>query len=235
MKFEDCKVGMKVIVTKEYDQNKNIVGEMGVVQMVYPKVKLATIQFIRNVKGCWADSCRRSCWNIDFDCIEPADEVKLTNKQIDRYISSPHVQSMMAKLKSKYHIPNEISNFILSPNGSVLVYYEDSKGNFYSGTAKCHPDDKFDINVGLELAFQRLTEKLGHKPNWEPKPNGTFYYLANDKEYITGIWYVPGNLAVEIAIAIGNCFETQEEAREHKDEIMERYDKLIAYAKTLNK
>lgn len=234
MKYEDCKLGMKVKVTKEYDCNKNIIGEIGVVKMIYPK-KFATIQFIRNVQGCWEDPCGRNCWDIAFDCIEPADEVKLTNKQLERYAKSPHVRDKMAELGQKYNIPDGNLALSLDLKGYVRVSWRNNKGTFFCGYGKCHPDDKFDINVGLELAIQRLAESLGCKPKYKPKTNDVFYYLATDEEYITGTWYVPGNLADEIAIAIGNCFETREDVNTHKDEIMERYDKLIAYAKTLNK
>lgn len=35
--------------------------------------------------------------------------------------------------------------------------------------------------------------------------------------------------------AIGNCFQTADEALEHRHEIWKRFKELIAYAKTLNK
>ena len=235
MKYEDCKLGMKVKVTKEYDCNKNIVGEIGVVQRISTDNKLAVIQFIRHVDGCWTDTCKRSCWGLPFDCIEPSADDKLTKNQIDRYQTSPYVRSKMSKLKSKYGIPDGVSNFLLSPNGSVLVYYEDSEGNFFSGSSQCHPDDKFDINVGLELAFQRLAKKLGCKPRWTPEEKEGFYRYVDTYECISVSFYSPSWFHDAIAVAIGNCFKTQEEACEHKDEIMERYQKIIAYAKTLDK
>ena len=236
MKFEDCNIEMKVKVTEEYAGNKNVVGKIGnVVAKSHPQDSKVLVSFINKVQGCWKGEHGKYCWYMPVSNLEPITDDKLTKSQIDRYQTSPHVQSRVSELKSKYGIPDGVSNFLLSPNGSVLAYYEDSKGNFYSGTAKCHPDDKFDINVGLELAFQRLAKTLGCKPKYKPKTNDVFYYLATDEGYITGTWYTPGNLADEMTIAIGNCFKTREEVCEHENEIIERYEKLIAYAKTLNK
>lgn len=234
MKYEDCKIGMKVKVTKEYDCNKNIVGEIGVVIMISPK-KFATIQFIRNVQGCWEDPCGRSCWDIAFDCIEPADEVKLTNKQLERYAKSPHVRCKMTELGQKYNIPGGKIDLNLDTKGYVRVSYRNHQGKFFCAYSKCHPDDKFNINIGLELAFQRLAKTLGCTPRWTPKEREVFYRYVDTYESSSVSFYYPSWFHDAIAVAIGNCFKTQEEACKHKDEIMERYKKLIAYAKTLNK
>ena len=236
MKFEDCNIEMKVKVTEEYAGNKNVVGKIGnVVAKSHPQDSKVLVSFVNKVQGCWKGEHGKYCWYMPVSNLEPITDDKLTKSQIDRYQTSPHVQSRVSELKSKYGILDGVSNFLLSPNGSVLVYYEDSKGNFYSGTAKCHPDDKFDINVGLELAFQRLAKKLGCKPRWTPEEKEEFYRYEDTYEYISISFYSPSWFHDAIAVAIGNCFKTKEEACEHKDEIMERYKKLIAYAKTLNK
>lgn len=52
-------------------------------------------------------------------------------------------------------IDSQKIDFLVQGN-MVTVTYKD-----YTATAKCHPEDEFDLNRGLAIALSRLARKLG--------------------------------------------------------------------------
>ena len=156
--------------------------------------------------------------------------MKLTQKYRERMRNSQHVQNKINELCALYGLNADGLAVLLQDDGTIEV-----SGLFISAIAKCHPDDTFDINKGLELAFKRLASALGVLPKWAPEYGERYFYVFANNGLVTNKIRHDWELDDDLAIAVGNCFKTQEEAEEHASEIIERYQKLIAYAKELNK
>ena len=168
----------------------------------------------------------------DIADLEIVEADKVSDTQINRYAASSYVQDKIKKLSKEYGLPYDALLVSITNNGKVFAEIPSKQ---MEAEAKCHPDDKFDINKGLELAFARLAEKLGVSPKWEPKCGETFFHVSFDDGCVTSILKITGYLDHKLQISLGNCFKTREEAEKHRTEILERYQKLIAYAKELNK
>lgn len=158
--------------------------------------------------------------------------MKITNKYIERMRNSQHVHEKIKELCELYGFNIKQLHVFLHHDGTIMLH---PLWTYAKASSKCHPDDKFDINKGLELAFARLAEKLGVSPKWEPKCGETFFHVSFDDGCVTSILKITGYLDHKLQISLGNCFKTREEAEKHRTEILERYQKLIAYAKELNK
>ena len=159
--------------------------------------------------------------------------MKITPKYINRMRNSKHVQGKIQELCDYYAFDNSRLSVCLWFDGMIKLIPSWIEG--VTARAKCHPDDKFDINKGLELAFARLAEKLGVSPKWEPKEGKTYFYVFTCDKNVSDRSFHKGWFSQELDASIGNCFKTRKEANEHAPEIIERYQKLIAYAKELNK
>ena len=158
--------------------------------------------------------------------------MKLSQKYRERMAKSSYVGNKNGALCKKYGFDPDCIRIKLWDDGLIELIPLWTR---VSARAKCHPDDKFDINKGLELAFARLAEKLGVLSKWEAKGGEEFFRVTWDDGLIVQDIRVTGNLRDKLDIAIGNCFKTREDATKHTREILERYKKLITYAKELNK
>ena len=158
--------------------------------------------------------------------------MKITQKYINRMRNSQHVHEKIKGLCELYGFDVQYILVLLLKDGTIMLR---PTWTCVEAQSKCHPDDKFDINKGLELAFARLAEKLGVSPKWEPKDGEGYFYVFENNGLVTSRYNHSWNLEGVVAIALGNCFKTRKEAKKHSAEIIERYQKLIAYAKELNK
>ena len=158
--------------------------------------------------------------------------MKITNKYIERMRNSKHVHEKIKELCELYGFNIQQLHVFLLNDGTIRLH---SLWTYAKAQAKCHPDDKFDINKGLELAFARMAEQLGVSPKWEPKEGEEYFYVFAKHGLITSQYRHSWDLDGEAMVALGNCFKTKEEAGKHSAAIIERYQKLIAYAKELNK
>lgn len=156
--------------------------------------------------------------------------MKITEKYRKRMAKSQHVQNKINELCALYGFNVDGLAVLLKDDGTIEV-----SGLFITAIAKCHPDDKFDINKGLELAFKRLATALGVLPKWKPKEGEEYFYVFAKHGLVTSNYNHSWDLEGEMMIALGNCFKTRKEAAKHAREVIERYQKLIAYAKELNK
>lgn len=177
----------------------------------------------------------------------------LSINQTVRYLKSDNVRKTYKELKKKYNIPEGYEDrYTFTVNRSIYVFYKPAVNKQeIVVSAKCHPDDKFDVHIGLEVAVKRLAEKLGvckeekketkdKKEGWLPK-NGDLYWSVTVTDdgldnVSAAVWTKVsslywGNL---LSVAIGNCFKTKEEAEKNIDKIKEKYRKMIEYSKTLN-
>lgn len=226
MKMEEAKKGMKVVDTDT--------GVTGVIRGIDTRSGsiLVDDRQAPNGEERFAQIYYDGGALYDIADLEVITSEKLTKAKINRYQKSPYVRDVFCQLlttKLPIH-PQAHPSFDISADGTVTVTYRGK-----TAKAKCHPDDKFDIRKGLELAFTRLAETLGVTTKWEPKVGEIFFHISFDDGCVTNTVRVTGYLSDNLCIALGNCFKTAGEARKHTPEIIERYQKLIAYAKELDK
>lgn len=139
-----------------------------------------------------------------------------------------YAENVIAKYEKEF-LPDGICLAYVSihKNGKIIV--KDDKGN--KGISKCHPDDAFNLEVGLQLAIQRLAEKILCFPE-----DGKKYYsiLLTTGEPYKSTFYecIFDDLLNK---AMGNCFRTEEEAKKNKDKIISRHKTILKYAEMLAK
>lgn len=225
MKMEEAKMGMKVV-----DTDTGVTGvithidrELGVITVDDRQAPYGEKRFAQNYYDCGA--------LYDIADLEIVKTDKVSDAQIRRYAASSYVQDKIKSISKEYGIPYD--SLLVSITNSGKVFAE-IPSKHLEAEAKCHPDDKFDINKGLELAFARLTEKLGVSPKWEPKVGEEFFRVTWDDGGVCYTTRLKDYLRDELDIALGNCFKTSAEADKHAAEIVERYQKLSEYAKELN-
>ena len=166
----------------------------------------------------------------------------LSTNQTVRYLKSDNVRKIYKELKEKYNIPEGYEDrYTFTVNRSIYVFYKPAVNKQeIVVSAKCHPDDKFDVHIGLEVAVKRLAEKLGifeDKIKEEEKlilEEGQKYWsMSMDGDYVYSSYYLPSYLH-KLDVAMGNCFKTKKEAEANIDKVKEKYKKIFEYAKTLN-
>lgn len=92
------------------------------------------------------------------------------------------------------------------------------KGNMI-GVAKCCPDDKFDLQTGIDLAMSRLKEK------WIPKDGDKIYYLDTDG-LVEDRTFDDDYYDYVKFIKTGNYFKTYEDAKEYADVVAQEFEQL---------
>ena len=225
MKMEEAKKGMKVVDTDT--------GVTGVIRGINARSGSILVDDRQAPDGeaRFAQIYYDDGTLYDIADLEIVETYKVSDTQIQRYAASSYVQDKIKKLSKEYGLPYDSLLVSITNNGKVFAEIPSKQ---MEAEAKCHPDDKFDINKGLELAFARLAEKLGVSPKWEPRSGDMFFHVSFDDGCVTSTPKITGYLDDKLRISLGNCFKTREEAKKYAPEIIERYQKLIAYAKELN-
>lgn len=234
MKVKDCKVGMKVKVTKSPADNDTVLGVKAIISDIDMGWNQARLSFLSEIRKYWLDDMGCKSWYVTADCVEPIkNETKLSTKYIQRLLSSKYVDEKLRELALEYNIPYTPITMDISEDGRVDICFKN-----YCATAKCHPDDKFDINKGLELAFERLAEKLSMTLRWRPKNRETYYLIEvtaikSGKCVVRHTHMIDDYYYDELNVILGNCFKTRAEAERNKGKIAERYKKIVDYARSL--
>lgn len=113
------------------------------------------------------------------------------------------------------------------PNGTIKVWYTDRDGEtVYKGKAKCHPNDAFNLEIGIKLAVQRIAKKI-NKP-FVPTDGETYFYVDDEDTVYSTINHNTNRDILNIAV--GNCFKSYERALSNKGAItkhIERAAKLL--------
>nr|DAW27902.1 MAG TPA: hypothetical protein [Caudoviricetes sp.] len=139
-----------------------------------------------------------------------------------------YAEAVIAKYEKEF-LPEGtcLAHVSIHKNGKIIV--KDDRGN--KGISKCHPEDAFNLEIGLKLAVQRLAEKAIFVPE-----DGKDYYsilLPTEEPYKS--MYCEWNFSDMLNKAMGNCFRTFEEAKKNKDKIMSRYNAILKYAELIAK
>ena len=104
--------------------------------------------------------------------------------------------------------------------------------NGKEGIAKCNPDDTFNFQTGLDLALSRLeaaeSDLVAH-----PEDGGKYYRVSTSHGSVSSVSFAPWWLDDKLNVALKNTFVSEEAAKAHADEVIKKYEKVIAYAETL--
>jgi hypothetical protein len=227
MKFEEAKIGMEVI----WNGSTKMKGTITIIDTQDKSVLVVSDD--KFFKLWFFDDSKDP--KFDLKTLKLYNSIQLTKKtpkfDVD-LIDSKEFQSYLNSVSNKYEkelLPKGVylTDVSIHENGKIVV--KDNKGN--KGISKCHHDDAFNIEVGLQLAIQRLAKKIPFVPK-----DGEFYYsilLSIEKPYKSTFYeYI---FSDELNKAIGNCFRTEEEAEKNKGKIISRFKTLLKYAELIAK
>jgi hypothetical protein len=227
MKFEEAKIGMEVIwngstkmkgtITTIDTQDKSV--------LVVSDDKFLELWFFDDSKDP----------KFDLKTLKTYNSIQLTKKTpkfdidlIDSKEFQSYVETVIAKYEKEF-LPEGtcLTHVSIRKDGEIVV--KDNSGK--TGISKCHPDDAFNIEVGLQLAIKRLAKKTPFVPK-----DGEEYYsilLSIEKPYKSTFYeYI---FSDELNKAIGNYFRTEEEAEKNKGKIISRFKTLLKYAELIAK
>lgn len=224
MKFEDAKVWMKV-----YINHPQVNYNEGIITSISEHDRAVFVEPLKHKQG-------DSAWFWEGTYIYSLNALTPVKNKVPKFdtdlVNSKEFHSYLNFVSNKYEkelLPKGvyITDVSIHENGKIVV--KDNKGN--KGISKCHPDDAFNIEVGLQLAIQRLAKKTPFVPK-----DGEGYYsilLSTGNPYKTMFYeYI---FSDELNKAIGNCFRTEEEAEKSKGKIISRYKTLLKYAELIAK
>ena len=227
MKFEEAKIGMEVI----WNGSTKIKGTITIIDTQDKSVLVVSDD--KFFKLWFFDDSKDP--KFDLKTLKPYNSIQLTKKtpkfDID-LIDSKEFQSYVETVISKYEkefLPDGtcLTHVSIRKDGEIVV--KDNSGK--TGISKCHPDDAFNIEVGLQLAIKRLAKKTPFVPK-----DGEEYYsilLSIEKPYKSTFYeYI---FSDELNKAIGNYFRTEEEAEKNKGKIISRFKTLLKYAELIAK
>lgn len=223
MKFEDAKVGMKVHINHpKVNYNEGIITSTIGSGAVF-------VEPLKHKQGdgvwFWEGTDRYSLNDLTLVKNKvPKFDIDL----VDSKDFQDYVEGVIAKYEGTF-LPEDVHITYVSINKDGKIVTKDNKGN--KGISKCHPDDAFNLEIGLKLAIQRLAEKAIFVPE-----DGKKYYsiLLTTGEPYKSTFYecIFDDLLNK---AMGNYFRTEEEAEKNKDKIISRYKTLLKYAERIAK
>lgn len=212
MKFEEAKVGMKVFSN----------GMEGTITTIDKNDKSVLISFIDEVAlWFWGDRRKNSRFSLEYvEVLTPIIKAPKFDTSLE---DSAEFTDYLNALKDKYNKLLDVNTYVtevsISENGTIKV--KDNHGN--KAKAKCHPDDAFNLDIGMKLAIERLSKK----GPFIPKSGEQYWKVFSTKGNIIDMIYNKGFFEQEIDIAIGNCFRTEEEAEKHKDKVIDKFKNIL--------
>lgn len=223
MKFEDAKVGMKVYINHpKVNYNEGIItSTIG-----------SGAVFVEPLEHKPDDGV----WFWEGQDRYSLNDLTLVKNKVPKFdidlVDSKDFQDYFKSVVAKYtkeFLPEGtcLAYASIHKNGKIIV--KDDSGN--KGISKCHPDDVFNLEIGLKLAVQRLAEKAIFVPE-----DGKDYYsilLPTGEPYKS--MYCECIFSDMLNKAMGNCFRTFEEAKKNTDKIMSRHNAILKYAELIAK
>lgn len=224
MKFEDAKVGMKVYINHpKVNYNEGIITSI---------IESDRAVFVEPLEHKHDDSA----WFWEGTYKYSLNDLTPVKNKVPKFdtdlVNSKEFCSYVDAVSDKYtkeFLPEGayLTDLSIHENGRIVV--KDNKGN--KGISKCHPDDVFNLEIGLKLAVQRLAEKAIFVPE-----DGKDYYsilLPTGEPYKS--MYCECIFSDMLNKAMGNCFRTFEEAKKNTDKIMSRHNAILKYAELIAK
>jgi hypothetical protein len=223
MKFEDAKVGMKVHINNpKVNYNEGII----ISTIGYGAV---FVEPLKHEQG-------EGVWFWEGTDKYSLDDLTLAKNKVPKFdtdlVNSKEFNSYVKVISDKYtkeFLPEGVylTDVSIRENGKIVV--KDNKGN--KGISKCNQIDAFNLEIGVQLAVQRLAEKTLFVPE-----DGKKYYsiLITTGEPYESTFYecIFDDLLNK---AMGNCFRTEEEAEKNRDKIISRHKTILKYAEMLAK
>lgn len=227
MKFEEAKIGMEVI----WNESTKMKGTITIIDTQDKSVLVVSDD--KFFKLWFFDDSKDP--KFDLKTLKLYNSIQLTKKTpkfdidlIDSKEFQSYVETVIAKYEKEF-LPEGtcLTHVSIRKDGEIVV--KDNSGN--TGISKCHPDDAFNLEVGLQLAIKRLAKKTPFVPK-----DGEEYYsilLSIEKPYKSTFYeYI---FSDELNKAIGNYFRTEEEAEKNKGKIISRFKTLLKYAELIAK
>lgn len=87
------------------------------------------------------------------------------------------------------------------------------------GAAKCHPQDKFDLRIGMELALKRMLQRYSM---YKGEP---FFYLDEQFNVKKGVWH--GSQREKTMKNNGNVFISEYCANQAKNELKQFFENKL--------
>lgn len=227
MKFEEAKIGMEVI----WNGSTKMKGTITIIDTQDKSVLVVSDDVF--FKLWFFDASENP--KFDLKTLKPYNSIQFTKKPpkfdidlIDSKEFQDYVEGVIAKYEGTF-LPEDAHITYVSINKDGKIVTKDNKGN--KGISKCHPDDAFNLEIGVQLAVQRLAEKTLFVPE-----DGKEYYsilLTTGEPYKSTFYECIFNDLLNKAM--GNCFRTEEEAKKNKDKIISRHKTILKYAEMLAK
>ena len=215
MKFEDAKVGMKVVVTGEQADR---FPEGAVI------VNVDKNDFSVRLKG--SHGLHLWFWDINS---------RVSKEQRNAYdMSDIHLKDCgFRKLPLNTHLlaeylgldPEKVKCYVDKENSIIKVKQGDVEAK-----AKKSPQDKWDFRLGMGLALCRLKEKLAeHRKPAFMKP--CYYVLKDGLVHCTAVGLLEDFIQDSVMYAMGNVFKTEKEAEDNTEEMLKRTNMIIEFCK----
>lgn len=227
MKFEEAKIGMEVI----WNGSTKMKGTITIIDT--PDKSVLVVSDDGFFKLWFFDASENP--KFDLKTLKPYNSIQLTKKPpkfdidlIDSKEFQDYFKSVVAKY-TKEPLPNgtHITDVSIYKDGKTVV--KDNQGN--KGVSKCHHDDAFNLEIGVQLAVQRLAEKTP----FIPKDGEVYYSILLSTSNACKSTFYECIFSDKLDIAIGNCFRTEEEAEKNRAKIISRYKTLLKYAEMIAK
>ena len=215
MKFEDAKVGMKVVVT---GKNAGRFPEGAVITNVDKN------DFSVRLKGAHG----LHLWFWDINSREP-------KSQRNAYdMSDIHLKDCeFRKLPTTTHLlaeylgldPEKVKCYVDKENSIIKVKQGDVEAK-----AKKAPQDKWDFRLGMGLALCRLKEKLA-EPRKPAFMKPCYYVVKDGIINCTAVGLLEDFIQDSVMYAMGNVFKTEKEAEDNTEEMLKRTNMIIEFCK----
>lgn len=213
MKFEDAKVGMKVVVTGEQAVRFPEGAVIAEVDKIDFSVKLESEHGV-------------TLWFWDINSREPesqrnAYDMSDIHLKDDGFRKLPHTTLLLAEYLGLD--PEKVKCYVDKENYIIKVKQDDVEAK-----AKKAPQDKWDFRLGMGLALCRLKEKLA-EPRKPAFMEPCHYIVKDGVVNFTTLGLSEDFIQDSVMYAMGNVFNTQKEAEDNTEEMLKRANMIIEF------